>query len=159
MEIAIVIAALVFLYLWGQARKTVKINKLCFVDFPVWLTTYIHCASNSLDKATMAKSLFIQSLNLATEMEAISRADSIMLSEKMNNRNPGTYIQIIDEWIESALPTLTEVTGEEFLDTSQARLVGALMLLSVVSVNPGDSVLKFLQTKGVPRDLSRQTCR
>lgn len=158
MEIAIVIAAVVFWFFWSQSRKTININKLCLATFPVWLTAYIR-TSNLLDKATMAKSLIIQSLNLATEMEGISREDSKMLLEKMKREDPGAHIQIMDEWIESTLPTLTEVAGEELLDTSQARLIGALMVVSLVSVNPRSGLLNFLQTKGFPKDLTRMTSK
>lgn len=157
MEIAIVIAVVVIWFFWSQARKTVNLNKLCFSIFPVWLSTYIH-ESNSLNKATMAKSFMTQSLNLATEMGAISREDSKMLLEKMKNEDPGAYIQMMDEWIESTLPTLTEVAGEELLDASQARLIGALMIVSLVSINPRSGLLNFLQTKGFPKDLTRMTC-
>ncbi len=155
MEILIVVGAIVIWFFWRQGRKAIDCQKLCFADFPVWLKIYIECPRSSADKATLAHTFIRQSINLASAMGALNHPDAAEISKNFHKIQPEECIRMADEWIETTLPTLSKVGGDQLLDTSQARLIGALMIVTLTSVIPDQGLQLFLQTKGVPKELTR----
>ena len=169
MEIVLVLIICVVVYFWYLGQKSISPQKLrddqelrenrCLMlgykDFTVWLRTYIKCRRDSVEKTTLARMFVRQSFTLATAMGALNHPDEEEVSQNLCNLQPEENIQIVDSWIEIALPTLNDVCGEQFLDASQARLVGALMIVTLSSVIPHQGLQDFLETKGVPKELTR----
>ena len=169
MELVLVVVICVVGFFWYQGKKSISSQKLrddqegrlnnClklgYADFPVWLSIYIKCRRDSVDKTTLASTFVQQSFTLASAMGALNHPDAKEVSENLHNLQSEECIQIADSWIENALPTLNDVCGEQFLDASQARLVGALMIVTLTSMIPHQGLQDFLKTKGVPKELTR----
>lgn len=143
MEILIAIIAIIILFFLFQTKKTVDINKLCFSPFPSWMRKYIQSSQNSVDKATLAKSLILQIIIISEELKAFKVEDHQEIRE-LRKLGPEESIQFVDGWIEQHLPTLEESVNKSIIETSSARYVFMLMLIAATSVNPRGSLREFL---------------
>lgn len=144
MEILIAIIAAIILFFVFQTKKTVDINKLCFSPFPMWIRKYIQSPQNSVDKATLAKSLILQIIIISEELNAFKAEDRQEISKELRKLGPEESIQFVDGWIEQHLPTLEESVDKSIIETSSARYVFMLMLIAATSVNPRGSLRDFL---------------
>lgn len=147
MEILIAIIAAVALFFVYQTKKTVDINKLCFSPFPTWIKTYIQSPHGSMDKATLAKSLILQIIIISEELKAFKAADFQEISEELSKLGSEESVQFLDGLIEQHLPTLEGSIDKSIIETSSARYVFMLMLISTASVNPRGSLRDFLNTQ------------
>lgn len=144
MEIVIAIVVLVVIFFIFQATKAVNINKLCFSQFPIWLKKYIYSAPNSIDKATLARSLIDQVIILARELNAFKKEEYQEICIGLKGLGPEESIQLVDGWIERFLPVLEDIAGKAVIETSSARYLGTLMLIAATSVNPHGTLRDFL---------------
>ena len=144
MEILIAIIVVIILFFAFQTKKTVDINKLCFNPFPMWIKKYIKLPRNSLDKATLAKSLILQVIIISEELNAFKIEDRQEISRELRKLGPEECIQFVDGWIEQNLPTLEESVDRSIIETSSARYVFMLMLIAATSTYPHGSLRDFL---------------
>jgi len=146
MEIPIVVIAVILLFFVFQAKKAVDINKLSFSPFPTWMRSYIPLPNNSVDKATLAKSLILQIIIVSEELKVFKVDDQRAISDELRRLGPEDSIQLVDEWIKLHLPTLEESVDKSIIETSSARYVFMLMLIAATNINPRISLSDFLQT-------------
>jgi hypothetical protein len=144
MEILIIITVAIILIFAFQSKKAIDINKLCFSQFPIWIMKYIQSPHNSLDKATLAKSVILQTLIISEELKALKVEVLQEVRGELSKLGPEESIKMVDEWIEQLLPTLEESIDMSIIDTSSARYVFMLMLIAATSVNPRGSLRDFL---------------
>lgn len=145
MEILIIITIAIIIFFFAfQTKKTIDINKLCFSPYPIWITKYIQSPNDSLDKATLAKSLILQIITISEELKAFRSEDFDEIREGLSKLDPAESIKFVNGWIEQHLPTLEESIDKSIIETSSARYVFMLMLIAATSVNPHGSLRDFL---------------
>lgn len=137
---AVVASALIFFFL--IKRKTDDFNKSAKHSFAAWHSNYL--SIEMPEKAGLARSLIIQTLHLAQQLGVISLAEKKELDTGTMKEDP---IQLINEWLEVALPNVSKVIPDDVLQSAEARLVGVYMLVTLKGVNPEGDLKKFLHRR------------
>lgn len=135
---AIVAGIIIFVVL--VKSKTDKFNKLTRMHFPNWFALFSN--SQMPENHGMARALIIQTFHLAEEFGAITPTEKRELDAGCMKEDP---IEILNGWLEHALPVVRIEFGDAEIATSEARLIGVLMLVSVKGVRPERDLNEFLK--------------
>ena len=135
---AIVAGIIIFVVL--VKSKTDKFNKLTRMHFPNWFALFSN--SQMPENHGMARALIIQTFHLAEEFGAITPTEKRELDAGCMKEDP---IEILNGWLEHALPVVRREFGDAEIATSEARLIGVLMLVSVKGVRPERDLNEFLK--------------
>lgn len=100
---------------------------------------------NSIDKATIAKSVILQALVISKELGAFKSEDYQELSNLFNSFSSEESIKFVNGYIEEFFPRLEQVVDKSIIENSSARYVFMLMLIIAISVNPSGSIRDFLE--------------
>ncbi|MCD7039427.1 hypothetical protein LRQ11_27350 [Pseudomonas sp. MAFF 311095] len=120
--------------------KTDKFNKLTRMHFPNWFALFSN--SQMPENHGMARALILQTFHLAEEFGAITPTEKRELDVGCLKEDP---IEILNGWLEHALPVVSREFGDAEIATSEARLIGVLMLVSVKGVRPERDLNEFLK--------------
>ncbi|MBJ2280138.1 hypothetical protein JFT58_17825 [Pseudomonas sp. MF6767] len=134
-----VVAGIVIFFVFVK-KKTDDFNKLTRLNFPIWLSRYY--ASQMPETIGMARAFILQTFHLAEEFNAITPQEKKELDEGSMKEDP---MRMLNEWIETTLPTIESVFGGTEMDKSEARMIGVLMLVALKGVNPEGGLRAFLQ--------------
>lgn len=135
---AIVAGIIIFFVL--VKSKTDKFNKLTRMHFPNWFALFSN--SQMPENHGMARALILQTFHLAEEFGAITPTEKRELDAGCMKEDP---IEILNGWLEHALPVVRREFGDAEIATSEARLIGVLMLVSVKGVRPERDLNEFLK--------------
>ena len=135
---AIVAGIIIFVVL--VKSKTDKFNKLTRMHFPNWFALFSN--SQMPENHGMARALILQTFHLAEEFGAITPTEKRELDAGCMKEDP---IEILNGWLEHALPVVRREVGDAEIATSEARLIGVLMLVSVKGVRPERDLNEFLK--------------
>ncbi|RDS89250.1 hypothetical protein [Pseudomonas fluorescens] len=135
---AIVAGIIIFVVL--VKSKTDKFNKLTRMHFPNWFALFSN--SQMPENHGMARALILQTFHLAEEFGAITPTEKRELDAGSMKEDP---IEILNGWLEHALPVVRREFGDAEIATSEARLIGVLMLVSVKGVRPERDLNEFLK--------------
>ncbi|KRC94321.1 hypothetical protein ASE33_06845 [Pseudomonas sp. Root9] len=135
---AIVAGIIIFVVL--VKSKTDKFNKLTRMHFPNWFALFSN--SQMPENHGMARALILQTFHLAEEFGAITPTEKRELDAGCMKEDP---IEILNGWLEHALPVVRREFGDAEIVTSEARLIGVLMLVSVKGVRPERDLNEFLK--------------
>ncbi|QHA97099.1 hypothetical protein [Pseudomonas sp. J380] len=135
---AIVAGIIIFVVL--VKSKTDKFNKLTRMHFPNWFALFSN--SQMPENHGMALALILQTFHLAEEFGAITPTEKRELDAGCMKEDP---IEILNGWLEHALPVVRREFGDAEIATSEARLIGVLMLVSVKGVRPERDLNEFLK--------------
>ena len=135
---AIVAGIIIFFVL--VKSKTDKFNKLTRMHFPNWFALFSN--SQMPENHGMARALILQTFHLAEEFGAITPTEKRELDAGCMKEDP---IEILNGWLEHALPVVRREFGDAGIATSEARLIGVLMLVSVKGVRPERDLNEFLK--------------
>ena len=135
---AIVAGIIIFVVL--VKSKTDKFNKLTRMHFPNWFALFSN--SQMPENHGMARALILQTFHLAEEFGAITPNEKRELDAGCMKEDP---IEILNGWLEHALPVVRREFGDAEIATSEARLIGVLMLVSVKGVRPERDLNEFLK--------------
>ena len=135
---AIVAGIIIFFVL--VKSKTDKFNKLTRMHFPNWFALFSN--SQMPENHGMARALILQTFHLAEEFGAITPTEKRELDVGCMKEDP---IEILNGWLEHALPVVRREFGDAEIATSEARLIGVLMLVSVKGVRPERDLNEFLK--------------
>ena len=135
---AIVAGIIIFFVL--VKSKTDKFNKLTRMHFPNWFALFSN--SQMPENHGMARALILQTFHLAEEFGAITPSEKRELDAGCMKEDP---IEILNGWLEHALPVVRREFGDAEIATSEARLIGVLMLVSVKGVRPERDLNEFLK--------------
>ena len=135
---AIVAGIIIFFVL--VKSKTDKFNKLTRMHFPNWFALFSN--SQMPENHGMARALILQTFHLAEEFGAITPTEKRELDAGCMKEDP---IEILNGWLEHALPVVRREFGDAEIATSEARLIGVLMLVSVKGVRPERDLHEFLK--------------
>lgn len=135
---AIVAGIIIFVVL--VKSKTDKFNKLTRMHFPNWFALFSN--SQMPENHGMARALILQTFHLAEEFGAITPTEKRELDVGCMKEDP---IEILNGWLEHALPVVRREFGDAEIATSETRLIGVLMLVSVKGVRPERDLNEFLK--------------
>lgn len=135
---AIVAGIIIFVVL--VKSKTDEFNKLTRMHFPNWFALFSN--SQMPENHGMARALILQTFHLAEEFGAITPTEKRELDAGCMKEDP---IEILNGWLEHALPVVRREFGDAEIATSEARLIGVLMLVSVKGVRPERDLNEFLK--------------
>ena len=140
--IGLILAALVLYLFW---RNFTRMNNRTLVKFSIWRTHYD--SARNLEKISMAKALFLQSMNLATVVGAdIPNAEEFQ--KKLNREDPS---DIMEECLEHGLPMISDLLGQDAVMELPARDVGMFFIIGMANRNSQLAMQSFLAkySKGV----------
>jgi hypothetical protein len=120
--------------------KTDKFNKLSRMHFPNWFALYSN--SQMPENHGMARALILQTFHLAAEFGAITAQEKQELDAGTMKENP---IEMLNGWLEHALPVVRREFGDVEIAKSEARMIGVLMLVSMKGMSPERDLHEFLQ--------------
>jgi len=135
---AIVAGIIIFVVLIKS--KTDKFNKLTRMHFPNWFALFSN--SQMPENHGMARALILQTFHLAEEFGAITPTEKRELDAGCMKEDP---MEILNGWLEHALPVVRREFGDAEIANSEARLIGVLMLVSVKGVRPERDLNEFLK--------------
>lgn len=130
-----VIAAAVF-FLW---RRTKAADRLTLLTLPDWSDRY--AVTNGAEKVLVARSLLEQSLHLARQLGAVPKDIYIEARRYLRKENP---VDLVDSWMRGPYYNVIEAIGQREASNCEARLIGALILVSMSSMDPVGDVRKFV---------------
>lgn len=133
--------ASIIIFFFIAKNKTNSFNKLSQLPFSAWHSVYL--SSRMPETHGMAMALILQTFHLAAELGVLSQCEKEELESSSKKDDP---IQIINQWLEHALPNVLTVIDERQIMASEARLVGVFMLVSLKGLNPEGELRKFLQS-------------
>ncbi|AHB08376.1 hypothetical protein U875_09500 [Pandoraea pnomenusa 3kgm] len=136
----VLLAAVVFLYVWKQNRDA---NHMTLLTLPHWRQRYAEMSGHK--KLATARSFVEQSLHLAHQLGGISPAVYEELRQAFRKKNP---VPVVDEWLLGPFFNVVEVVGSEDAARSEARLIGALMVVAMSGADPTVSVRRFMARQG-----------
>jgi len=139
MGYALAALTLLGLTIWAASRRSGRLNRTTRLTFPMWL--HLYNRAEAIEKQGMATAFVIQTLDLSTEMGAISRSINAELSADLKNAD---RVQLVEEWLEIGLPSVIEVVGRENVANREAREVGMFVLVCLQGVNPIGNLKRFL---------------
>lgn len=137
--IGAVVAGIVIFFVMVKS-KTDKFNKLSRVYFPSWLVLYSN--SQMPENIGMARALILQTFHLAAEFGAITALEKQELDAGSMKENP---VELLNGWLEHALPVVRREFGDAEIAKSEARMIGVLMLVSMKGMSPERDLHEFLQ--------------
>ena len=135
---AIVAGLVIFFFI--VKTKTDKFNKLSRMHFPNWFILYSNCQTP--ENSGMARALILQTFHLAAEFGAITALEKQELDAGSMKENP---IELLNGWLEHALPVVRREFGDAEIAKSEARMIGVLMLVSMKGMSPERDLHDFLQ--------------
>lgn len=136
--IGAVVAGLVIFFVIVKS-KTDKFNKLSRMHFPNWFALYSN--SQMPENHGMARALLLQTFHLAAEFGAITAQEKQELDAGTMKENP---IEMLNGWLEHALPVVRREFGDVEIAKSEARMIGVLMLVSMKGMSPERDLHEFL---------------
>lgn len=134
---AVACGVLFFIFL---RRKTDDFNKQTKTPFFEWLELY--SKSDALIKKGMSRAFILQTFHLAVDLGALSAKQKEEFSKASMKEDPD---RMLEEWLDVAFSTVSDVFGENEIRMSEARMIGVLMLVALSSVNPHRDLRIFLQ--------------
>ncbi|ALS64913.1 hypothetical protein [Pandoraea apista] len=136
----VLLAALGFLYVWKQNREA---NLMTRLTLPLWRQRYAEMSGHK--KLATARSFIEQSLHVAHQLGGISPAVHAELRQALRKENP---VPVVDEWLLGPFYNVVEVVGSEDAARSEARLIGALIVVAMSGADPTISVRRFMAQQG-----------
>lgn len=129
METALVILAVIALIVIGWFWRARQYDNQTTLDFDSWVSKY-DSASSPSQRSAMAISLMHQAIQFSWAAGAINSKQREAITEILQNQRATTTMI---QWMGTALPAVIHVIGEQKVANSPARVVGALMLLSLIT--------------------------
>lgn len=110
--------------LWWFLRSK-KYDKQALLDFDVWANRYLS-SSSPLEQSSMATALLAQSVHLAWSTGVINSKQRDVVMPTLQRIGAKAALGI---WMDSSLPVIYRVLGEDELSKTPARAAGMLMLI------------------------------
>jgi hypothetical protein len=132
----------VILFLFTAKRRVDRLNRMCLLNFASWHTAYL--ASVMPEKKGMARAFLLQTLHLAERMGVFGAAEIKNIERGLRLENP---VQVVDEWLGTALLDVVAVCGRNELERVNAQLAGTMMLVCLKGINPQGDLKRFLQSR------------
>lgn len=135
------LAVLLYLIIWYFYRGAPSSVSTSAPSFGAWTTQY--SASDLSGRAGAARVFLIQTLAVAVEQGAIDEQlqQDLLKALELGAVKPH---QVVEEWMECALPHLFDLLGHQAVFQYSTQQVGLLMLVAVSGVNPQGDVKRFL---------------
>jgi len=134
------IIAGIVLFIFKTKGKVNDFNKMCLLDFPSWHSVFLSSAMP--EKYGIARAFLLQSLHLAENTGVISAAEKTEIELELRAQNP---IETVNSWLDSGLPHIKEVCGEQQLSDIDARLAGVFILVCLSGFNPRGDLIKYIK--------------
>lgn len=137
------IVTLIVIFFMNVKKKTDNYNKMTLLYFPEWKSLYDSCPAH--EKRLIARAFLLQTIHLAPTYGAISTNKAKALQLLSYKENP---VEIVDNWINTGLPYVIDLFGENQLLDAQARMIGVFMFAALQSGNPERSLRIFYEKIG-----------
>lgn len=140
--LAVVICTLAAVWAFYVSRKVSSFNKMSSLDFSTWRTRFVY--SEMPARSGMARAFLVQSLHLAIAQGIIKKADAADVEADLQQADAAL---LVDTWLNTVLTDVIEVAGDASVARAEARMIGALMLLSLQSVNRQGALRSYLNSR------------
>jgi hypothetical protein len=144
MEIgAIIILVVAFLAL--QRWRNSRLRNSTSDRFSIWFTEYSQ--STAFTRAVIAQTYVTQVMVLVKQESIFDIAEYNKIESMFKDSDPQQIIEVVDRWVNTFLPYVTEELGVEAVKNSPASYIGLLMFLANTNVNPASGVQRYLLKK------------
>lgn len=137
--LACVAAALAFsvFLMW---KRTKEVDKLTRLTLPEWSNRYE--VFKGPEKVMLARSFIEQSLHLAHQLGAMPTDRYTGIRKLLRTEDP---VRLVEGWMRGPYYSVIEAIGQREAWQCEARLIGALMLISMSGVDPVGDVRRFAE--------------
>ena len=133
--VVILLAVFAFVYFVKRSKRgVVGHSQFTSLNFPEWRNLY-SAATSATEKLGIARSFFEESAHFANALGAFRPQECSQLMLGIKNEN---VVDLVNDFLINDIQTIRSVIGDDAINTSQARLIGALMIVSRTGI-AGDS--------------------